>query len=122
MADAFHIQVEEKLFGEDCGSSVLLQRCLTHEYVNVHKVIDTLTHLNMHQKADLLQVLTANQKMFDGTLGVYPHKKFHIDIDKNAKPIHARPYPVPRVHLQTFKKELDHLVAIRVLAPQGKSE
>eukprot|EP00956_Cyclotella_meneghiniana_P036466 scaffold126104_cov52-Cyclotella_meneghiniana.AAC.4 len=60
--------------------------------------------------------------MFDGTLGVYPHKKFHIDIDENAKPVHARPYPVPRVHLQTFKKELDHLVKIGVLAPQGESE
>jgi hypothetical protein len=77
-----------------------------YECVNVHQVIDTLSHLNKHQKANLLQVLTANQKMFDGTLGVYPHKKFHIDIDENAKPVHARPYPVPRVHLQTFKKEL----------------
>ena len=123
MADAFHIQVEEELFGEDwlqCFATAMLDA--KYEYVNVHQVIDTLTHLNMHQKADLLQVLTANQKMFDGTLGVYPHKKFHIDIDPNAKPVHARPYPVPRVHLQTFKKELDHLVALGVLAPQGESE
>jgi hypothetical protein len=60
--------------------------------------------------------------MFDGTLGVYPQKKFHIDIDENAKPAHARPYPVSRVHLQTFEKELDCLVAIGVLAPQGESE
>ena len=67
-------------------------------------------------------MLRDNQSMFDGTLGVYPHKKFHIDIDENAKPIHARPYPIPRVHLQTFKKELDHLVKIGVLAPQGESE
>ena len=123
MANAFHIQVEEELFGEDwfqCFATAMLDA--KYEYVNVHQVIDTLTHLNMHQKADLLQVLTANQKMFDGTLGVYPHKKFHIDIDPNAKPVHARPYPVPRVHLQTFKKELDHLVALGVLAPQGESE
>jgi hypothetical protein len=123
MADAFHIQVEEELFGEDwlqCFATAMLEA--KYEYVNVHQVIDKLTHLNMHQKADLLQVLTANEKMFDGTLGVYPHKKFYIDIDKNAKPVHARTYPVPRVHLQTFKKELDHLVAIGVLAPQGKSE
>ena len=45
-----------------------------YEFINVHQVIDTLSHLNMHQKADLLQVLTANQKMFDDTLGVHPHK------------------------------------------------
>ena len=60
--------------------------------------------------------------MFDGTLGVYPHRKIHIDVDPDAVPKHARPYPVPRIHLQTFKKELDHLVSIGVLTPQGESE
>ena len=53
---------------------------------------------------------------------MYPHKKFHIDIDPDAKPVHARPYPIPRVHLATFIKELDHLVKIGVLAPQGASD
>ncbi len=60
--------------------------------------------------------------MFNGTLGVYPHKKVYIDIDPNAKPVHSRPYPVPRIHLKTFKKELDHLVRIGVLAAQQESE
>ena len=68
-------------------------------------VVDGLTHLNSQQKADLLEVLLENQKMFDGTLGVYPHRKVHIDIDPNAKPKHSRAYPVPRIHLSTFKKE-----------------
>jgi hypothetical protein len=43
--------------------------------------------------------------MFDETLNFYPHKKVHIDIDPNAKPVHVMPYPVPRIHLKTFKKE-----------------
>jgi hypothetical protein len=60
--------------------------------------------------------------MFNGTLGVYPHKKVHIDIDPNTKPVHSRPYPVPQIHLKTFKKELDHLVIIGVLAAQQESE
>ena len=123
MVDAFHIQVEDELLGEDWldnfATAILDAK---YDYVSVGQVIDTLSHLNMHQKADLLKVLQDNQQMFGGTLGVYPHKKFHIDIEENAKPVHARPYPVPRIHLLTFKKELDHLVQIGVLAPQGESE
>jgi hypothetical protein len=60
--------------------------------------------------------------MFDGTLGVYPHKKVHIDIDPNAKPVHSRTYPVPQIHLKTFKRELNHRVRIGFLAAQQESE
>jgi hypothetical protein len=67
-------------------------------------------------------VLQENRKMFNGTLDIYAHKKVHIDIDSNTKPVHPRPYPVPQIHLKTFKKELDHLVRVGVLAPQQESE
>ena len=53
---------------------------------------------------------------------LYPHRKIHIDVDPNAVPKHSRPYPDQRIHLNTFKKELDHLVSIGVLAHQGESE
>jgi hypothetical protein len=64
-----------------------------------------LTHLNAHQKADLLWVLQENKKMFDETPVVYPHKKVHIVFDPNAKPVYSMPQPVPQIHLKTFKKE-----------------
>jgi hypothetical protein len=67
-------------------------------------------------------VLQKNNKTFNGTLDAYPHKKVHIDIDPNAKPVHSRPYPVPQIHLKTFKKELNPLVKIGVLAAQQESE
>ncbi len=60
--------------------------------------------------------------MFDGTLGVYPHKKVHIYIDPNAKPVHSRPYPVPQIYPKTFKNELNHLVRLGVLAVQQESQ
>jgi hypothetical protein len=70
----------------------------------------------------VLSATAKNAKMFDGALGVYPHKKVHIDIDPNAKPVHSRPYPVPQIQLKTFKKELNHLVRIGVIASQQESE
>jgi hypothetical protein len=43
-------------------------------------------------------------KLFHGTLGVYPHQKIHIDLVDGAVPKHARPYPVPVIHLDVLKK------------------
>ncbi len=80
-----------------------------------------LTHLNAHQKADFLQVQQENDMMFDGTLGVYPHRKVHIDADTNAKTVHSRPHTLyleSIFHLKTFKMELNHLVIIGILASQ----
>jgi hypothetical protein len=96
MEDMFHIQVKDEIFGEhwlECCATEILDA--KYEKTDVAEVMKGLTHLNAHQKADLLRVLQENDKMFDGTLGVYPHKKVHIDIDPNAKPVHSRPYPVP---------------------------
>jgi hypothetical protein len=43
-------------------------------------------------------------------------------LEPGAKPKHIRPYPVPVIHLETFKKELMHLCGIKVLQPPGASE
>ncbi len=123
MEDMFHIQVKDEIFGDDwleCFATEILDA--KYDKTDVAEIVKGLTHLNTHQKADLLQVLQENNKMFNVTLGVYPHKKVHIDIDPNAKPVHSRPYSVPWIHLKTFKKELDHLVKIGVLAAQQESE
>ena len=123
MEDMFFIQAEDELLGEDwlrCYAAEILDA--KYKWTDVSDVVDNLTHLNLHQKADLLKVLKENDKMFDGTLGTYPHRKVHIDLLPDAKPVHLRPYPVPRVHLKTFKTELDHLVELGVSAPTPESE
>jgi hypothetical protein len=67
-------------------------------------------------------VLNEHTKLFNGTLGVYPCRKFHIDLVPEAVPKHFRPYAISVIHLEVFKKELIHLVKIGVLSPQGASE
>ncbi len=67
-------------------------------------------------------MLNEHIKLLDGTLGFYPHRKFHIDLMPGAVPKHFRPYAIPVIHLEAFKKELIHLVKIGVLSPQGASE
>jgi hypothetical protein len=80
--DGFHFQCDDELFGEDwlqCCETCILDA--KYENTNVRDVVDGLTHLSTQQKFDLLEVLLENQKMFDDTLGVYPHRKVHIEID-----------------------------------------
>ncbi len=96
MEDMFHIQVKDKIIGEDwleCFATEILDA--KYKKIDVAEVVKGLTHLNAHQKADLLQVLQENNKMFNGTLVVNPYKRVHIQIDPNAKPVHYRPYSVP---------------------------
>ena len=123
MEDQYFIQLEDELLGDDwlqCFATEILDA--KYDFTDVKDVVKTITHLNPQQRADILAVLQKHQKMFDGSLGVYPHKKFYIEIDPNAKPVYARPYAVPRIHLSVFKKELDHLVEIGVLKHQQESE
>jgi hypothetical protein len=118
MACIVEIQQEEELFGMDwydptCYAVEILDA--KYEKVEVDEVTNQPTHLNPQQKEDLKQVLKEHTKLFDGTLGVYPHRNFHIDLIPGAVAKHAQPYPVPVIHLAAaFKKELFHLVEIGV--------
>jgi len=124
MACAYDIQIYDDLFGEDWLDSYLSTTILDAKYekVYVRQVATDQKHLTLSQQRDLEEVLAKYAKLFDGTLGVYPHKKFHIDIKEDAVPKHSRPYAVPNVHLEAFKKELEHLVDIGVLSIAGTSE
>lgn len=100
------------------------QKILDAKYdkVDIDDVISQQTHLNTGQKDGLRSVLSKYDTLFDGSLGHYKGKKVHIDLDKSVPPKHFKSFPVPKVHLDTFKKELDHLVEIGVLSPAGMSE
>eukprot|EP00804_Cyclotella_cryptica_P000198 CCRYP_016171-RA/>CCRYP_016171-RA protein AED:0.25 eAED:0.25 QI:0/0/0/1/0/0/3/0/347 len=120
MEDMYNIQLEDELFSEDwlqCYATHILDA--KYEFTDVKDVIE---HLNTQQEADMLQVLMENSKMLDGTLGICLHKKVHLELDPNAKPVHTRLYPMPCIHLSTFKNELDHLDALGMLIPQKESE
>ena len=123
MADMYHIQLKEKILGKDWldffATDILDAK---YEWTDVRDVVQHMDHLSQTHKDDILKVLQKHYSMFYGTLRVYPHKKVHIDVDPDEKPVYSRPYPVPRIHLSTFKKDLDHLVELGFLVHQNKSE
>ena len=80
---------------------------MPYEAISTDEVVNQCTHLDDEQKADLKQVLKGFQKLFSGKLGIYPHQKFHIDIEHEAWTKHVRPYAIPRIHLAAFKRNLN---------------
>jgi hypothetical protein len=61
--DMFDIQVEDELFGKDwpkCFATKILD--IKYEKTHVAEVVKGLNHLNVHQKADLFQVLQENKR------------------------------------------------------------
>ena len=94
-----------------------------YEATSAHDIASQQTHLSLEEQQKLEQVLQKyNNKLFDGNLGHYPHQRIHLDLDPTARPIHAKPYAVPRVHDDVFRKELQHLVDIGVLRKCGPTE
>jgi hypothetical protein len=126
MVDIFEVQRKaEAIFGMDwydptCYASEILDA--KYGKVSTDDVVDQLTHLTLDQRDDLKGLFHSFTRLFDGTLGVHPHQKFHIDLIPGAKPKHSQPYAIPRIHLAAFKKELDRLVQIKVLSPTGASK
>lgn len=105
---------------EDCYLSQILDA--KYEAMDIKQVVSRQTHLTKEQQIGLEKVLLKYPQLFDGKLGVYPHRRFHIEVDPNAKPVARRPYPVADNQYETYKKELDHLVELGVLSVAGESE
>eukprot|EP00804_Cyclotella_cryptica_P022672 CCRYP_012476-RA/>CCRYP_012476-RA protein AED:0.44 eAED:0.44 QI:0/0/0/1/0/0/3/0/288 len=114
MEDIFFIQAEDELFGNNllsCYVNDILDA--KYEWTDVAEVADKQTHLNAHQRRDLLQVLQDNSKMFDGTLGLHPLHKVQIELVPDVKPVHARPYPDGRVHWVSDLRQLNKVIKQR---------
>ncbi len=67
-------------------------------------------------------MLSKYRKLFDGTLDKYTGEPMHIKMEDGVQPVYCHPYPIPMVHMATFKRELDHSVEIKVLLPVWDTE
>jgi hypothetical protein len=85
-------------------------------------VADQRSHLTESQRADLATLLAKFPQLFSGMLGLYPHRKVHLNVDLDAKPVYTRPYSVAHNHRELFRQELDRLVGEGVVDPCGATD
>ena len=78
-------------------------------------------HMSDKQKRMFKKKLKKYEIIFDGKLGHYPHKNFHIDLIDGTKPVFKKAYHVPFQREFLFKDELQNMVQDGVLEPCGRS-
>ena len=55
-------------------------------------------------------------------MGTWKTDPINIELKSDSKPHHARPYPVPKIHEEVFKKEVARLCKLGVLRKVNRSE
>ena len=89
----------------------------------LEEVTKICENLNKEEQRQLLQVLQKYEHLFDGTLGEFNMAPISLNlIHPGSKPVHARPYTVPRSVEQQLRKEIARLVDIAVLEEDYTSE
>ena len=79
-------------------------------------------HMSVDERVKFQAILEKHKVLFDGELGLYPHKIFHLNIRKDAVPVHKKPYAVPYKRQENFRQELRNLVREGVLKPCGATK
>ena len=88
----------------------------------LQEVCESQKQLTEEQRQQLLSLMQKYEELFDGTLGRWTHEDYHLELKEDVKPYHARAFPVPRVHYETLRKEVDRLVQVGVLKRVNHSE
>ena len=87
------------------------------------KVVDeNCSHLSSTDKEKLLELLQEFEELFDGTLGDWKTSPAKLELKEDATPYHGRAFPVPRIHRDTLRIEVDRLVKLGVLKLEDDSE
>jgi hypothetical protein len=93
-----------------------------YEAIDVSKVVAEQAGLNTCQKAALHALLSKYKGLFNGELGDWDSSPVSIKLQPDAKPFHARAYPVLQIHEAAMKREVKQLVMIGVLEECNYSE
>ena len=117
-----HFAIEESVNVKQATSRIKKILDAKYEKANLKQLVKKLNYLTKTEQKLLLKTLRKYESMFDGTLGDYTGSKYKIELQDGVKPYHAKPFPIPKVHEETLRKEVERLVQIGVLKRVNNSE
>ena len=118
---------QELLFAHDpvTTDAERIQNIVESKYcpADLQKIASECNLLNPKEQEQLLKLLTKFAHLFDGTLGNWKTEPVDLELkNKDEKPYHAKPYPVPHSQEQQLKDEIQRLVDFGVLRKVNRSE
>jgi transposase InsO family protein len=127
--DAGHIDdFEREIFSihdPDTTESERIQNILDVKYApaDLEAIARESKHLTKHEQELLYKLLCKYAHLFDGTLGTWDVTPIDLELkEPEAKPSHAKPYPVPHSQEQKLREEVERLLALKVLRKINHSE
>ena len=86
-------------------------------------IVKEFTHLTSFEQKQLKDLLYKYKDLFDGSLGTWDTKPIELELkDPDAKPYHARPYPVLQSQEKKLRDECERMVQFGVLQKINRSE
>ena len=90
---------------------------------DIDKIMAECVHLTQNERDLLTTLLTKFEPLFDGTLGTWDSDPIDLELkDPDAKPFHARPYPVPQSQEARLRAEVEQLVEYGIFRKINISE
>jgi hypothetical protein len=128
LVDQFVDQFEkELLFSHDpvTTDAERIQNIVENKYcpADLRGITAECNFLNKNEKESLFKLLDKFKHLFDGTLGSWKTEPIELELkEKDCKPYHSRPYPVPQSQEKKLKAEVKRLVEYGVLRKVNRSE
>ena len=118
-----HFYVQDPT-NEQASEVERMSKILTAKYspADLEELVNDVSTIGTEDKTRLLALLRKHESLFDGTLGTWTGRPYHINLKEGATPYHGKPYPVPKAYEQTLKSEVKRLVDIGVLKKVNRSE
>ena len=93
-----------------------------YQKTNLADLCKDQQHLSTAEQTKLLTLLQRYEHLFDGTLGDWQGPEVGLELRPDAKPHHARPFPIPQIHDRAMRIEVERLVMLGVLEECHESE
>jgi hypothetical protein len=117
---SYYIEDPESITAELYRAEKILDN--DYQRASLEDVAKAQEHLTDDEQQKLLSLLLKYEPLFDGTLGKWTQPDYKIELKEGVKPYHARAFPVPRIHQDTLKKEVERLCEVGVLKRVNRSE